>query len=140
MLNGLYLQAVEEFYRLKVKTTGDPSTLNNYLVPKISSGFSTSVSEVAIFDESSVVVITESDLVGYDVNSPDCRSVGNEILAELSLVYRVQFAGQAALARISCLRLSARQKALVENLSREKNSCSVGNDQLGGLGVDIHVY
>ncbi|KAI3905204.1 hypothetical protein MKX01_017450 [Papaver californicum] len=108
---------------------------------KASSEYPASAAEVAIFDDNSVVVVTESDLAGYDVNSSDCASVGNVIWAELSLVYRIQFAGQSALARLSCLRLScvAHQQELVESLSRE-NSCSVGTDQLGGLGVDIHVY
>ncbi|KAI3844057.1 hypothetical protein MKX03_007075 [Papaver bracteatum] len=134
-------QAVQEFYRLKVKRVSKPGNLDNQLVLKASSDYPASATEVAIFDDHSVVVVTESDLAGYDVNSSDCASVGNVIWAELSLVYRVQFAGQSALARLSCLRLScvARQEELVESLSRE-NSCSVGADQLGGLGVDIHVY
>ncbi|OVA04662.1 Dual specificity phosphatase [Macleaya cordata] len=136
-------KAVQEFYyRLKVNRTGSPNNSNNHLVPKTSGFPTTSIPEVAIFDDSSVVVVTESDLDGYDGNSLKCGSDRNEIWAEVSLVYRIQFASQAALARLSCLRLGclARQKALVEKLNRE-SSCSVGAaDQLGGLGVDIHVY
>ncbi|KAJ8624778.1 hypothetical protein MRB53_033308 [Persea americana] len=53
------------------------------------------------------------------------------------LVYRVQFAGKAALARLSCLwlRCHAGQKVAAEMLGRD--SCSVEADQLAGLGVDI---
>lgn len=88
------------------------------------------------FDDSSVVVVTESDLDGYD-GGHKSGIVGNDIWAELSLVYRVQFAGKAALARLSCLWLQchAGQKLAAEKLGRE--SCSVEADQLGSLGVDI---
>lgn len=89
---------------------------------------------LTVFDDCSVVVVTESDLDGYD-GSHKSSIVGNDIWAELSLVYRVQFAGKAALARLSCLWLSchAGQKVAPEKVGRE--SCSAEADQLGGLGV-----
>ncbi|GFS39315.1 hypothetical protein Acr_00g0062240 [Actinidia rufa] len=42
-----------------------------------------------------------TDLDGYD----DSSLVGNESLAELTLACKVQFASQAAITRLSCLRL-----------------------------------
>lgn len=93
------------------------------------------------FDDNSVVVVTEQDLEGYD---PSCESgaMASEIWADLSVVYRVRVAGQAALARISCLWLrygTTDQKISAENLSRESN-CSIRSNHLGGISVDIHVY
>lgn len=96
--------------------------------------------ELVTFDDSSVVVVTEQDLEGYN---PSCQSgtVPSEIWADLSVVYRVRFAGQAALARISCLwlRYGSNQKISAENLSGE-SSCSVRTNHLGAISVDIHVY
>lgn len=92
------------------------------------------------FDDGSVVVVTKSDLEGYEpiMESGD---EGSEIWADLSAVYRVRVAGQAALARISCLwlRCRAHQNYSGENLSRE-SSCSLRADHMGGISVDIHVY
>ncbi|KAF9603184.1 hypothetical protein IFM89_034517 [Coptis chinensis] len=106
-----------------------------------SSGFSTR-RDLAVFDDNSVVIITESDLDGYDDSSHNCGIVGNEICAaEVSIVYKFQFASQAALARISGLglRYIVPQKISGEKLG-SNSSCSVGADKLGGVGVDIHVY
>ncbi|XP_042487841.1 phosphatidylglycerophosphate phosphatase PTPMT2-like [Macadamia integrifolia] len=133
-------QAVQEFYRLRVeKTFGGPLTLFNPMIKALASPALTK--DLEAFDEGSVVVITEADLDGYD-ESRDSSIVGNEVWAELNLVYRVQFAGQAALARLSCLwlRCHARQKLAGEKLSRESSSCSMVADKLQGLGVDIRVY
>ncbi|KAF8380557.1 hypothetical protein HHK36_028045 [Tetracentron sinense] len=83
-----------------------------------------------------VVMVMESDLEGSERR--DSYVVGNEIWAELSLVYRVQFASQAALAKLSCLWLRCHER---QNLSKKKlgreNSCFGGADQLGDLGVDL---
>lgn len=84
-------------------------------------------------DDESIVVVTESDLDGYDP-SHESGAVGREIWADVSVVYRFRVAGQAALARISCLwlRYHANQKISEERLVRP--------DHLGGLTVDIQVY
>ncbi|PKA61139.1 Putative dual specificity protein phosphatase DSP8 [Apostasia shenzhenica] len=73
-------------------------------------------------DDSSFVIVSKSDLDGY-VGKSSC------LWAELSLVYRIQFASQATLARISCLWLSrhADKKRVVESYSLEA-------DQLGVMG------
>lgn len=79
--------------------------------------------ELVTFDDGSVVLVTESDLEGYD------PTLGREIWANVSLVYRVRVVGQAALARISCLWL------------RYGSHPEVSKDnRLGGISVDIHVY
>ena len=96
--------------------------------------------DLIAFDDGSVVVITKSDLDGYD-SSLESSNVGREIWADLSVVYRVRVAGQAALARISCLwlRCHAHQNISGEKLRRE-SSCSITADHLGGISVDIHIY
>jgi len=126
-------QAVEGYYHLITTEIGRFSCLGN-LVIKTASSLATQT--LTVFDDSSVVVVTESDLDGYD-GGHKSGIVGNDIWAELSLVYRVQFAGKAALARLSCLWLQchAGQKLAAEKLGRE--SCSAEADQLGSLGVDI---
>ncbi|OVA06123.1 hypothetical protein BVC80_1639g6 [Macleaya cordata] len=89
MFLGLELQAVQEFYRLKVARTGRRSNLNN-LFTKTASGFLTTT-DIVILKDSSVVVATKSDLHGYnDDNSRECGSVGNEKSAVMSLVYNAQ--------------------------------------------------
>ncbi len=87
------------------------------------------------FDEDSIVVVTESDLDGYDPRL-ESGSVGSELLADLSVVYRFRVAGQAALARISCLWLRYHAN---QNISREMLVVKQP-DRLGGLTVDIQVY
>lgn len=84
------------------------------------------------FDDGSIVIVTESDLVGYDATH-DSGHVGNDSLAELTLACRVQVASQAAITRISCLWLRCHhQKKLLGS--------SVGPDQVGCVTVDISVY
>lgn len=92
------------------------------------------------FDDGSAVVVTESDLVGYN----PCResdNVRSEIWADLRVVYRVRVAGQAALARISCLWLRYRehQKIHGEKVGADGN-CSISGSHVEGISVDIHVY
>ncbi|XP_043717247.1 phosphatidylglycerophosphate phosphatase PTPMT2-like [Telopea speciosissima] len=131
-------EAVQEYYRLRVKGACVSSFLHNPFVKALASPAATK--DFAAFDDGSVVVVTKADLDGYDA-SCDSSIVGNEVWAELSLVYRVQFAGQGVLARLSCLwlRCHTRQRISGEKLSRE-SSCSVEADKLRGVGVDIHVY
>ncbi|XVF10882.1 hypothetical protein REPUB_Repub07fG0221600 [Reevesia pubescens] len=125
-------QAVQEFYYLKVRKFGFNSHMADLILR--TSAFAPSRDLVA-FDEGSVVVVTEADLDGYD-RSLESGAMGSTIWADLSVVYRVRVAGQAALARISCLwlRCQAHQKISAQKLSKE-SSC------LGGtISVDIHVY
>ncbi|GMP42660.1 hypothetical protein CsSME_00012322 [Camellia sinensis var. sinensis] len=125
-------QAVQNYYFHRVKKLGNICT-------KISMGKTVGFpkkQDLAVFDDGSVVVVTESDLDGYD-GSYDSDLVGNsKSLAELSLACRVQFASQAAIGRLSCLWL----RCYDQKLLRKKFGCSVGTDQLRGIGVDIQVY
>ena len=125
-------QAVQEYYYLMVKKAFVYSCMPDLMVKPLRS---TSAHNLVAFDEGSVVVVTESDLEGYDANFQS-GSVGSEIWADLSVVYRVRVAGQAALARISCMWL--RQKISGENMGRD-SSCSMRTDRLGGISVDIQV-
>lgn len=131
-------QAVQEYYHLMVKNAIASSPLANLVmrarVPE-------TCQDLVAFDDGSVVVVTKSDLEGYDP-SFHTSAMGSEILADLRVVYRVRVAGQAALARISCLwlRCNSHQKISGENLSNRESSCSIGSDNLGGINVGIHVY
>ncbi|KAJ6804499.1 putative dual specificity protein phosphatase DSP8 [Iris pallida] len=119
-------QAVQEYYRIQVIKVGRSSCLN---YPIIRSPASIAIHNFVSFDESSFVLVTKSDLDGYH---PDCRA--SNIWAELSLVCRVQFAGQAALASLSCFWLRCHSPEGVAMLPENKlgrESCSMEADQLG---------
>ncbi|KAL6965087.1 Phosphoric monoester hydrolase [Sarracenia purpurea var. burkii] len=122
-------QAVQDYYFHKVKKIGSNVSTN------ISTGEIVVFEEkhdLGAFDDGSVVVITELDLDGYDGSSdsvrPDVKS-----LAELSLPCRVQFASQAAIARLSCKWLRSHG----QKTSRKKLGSSATSDQLESIGVDI---
>ncbi|RVW50573.1 putative dual specificity protein phosphatase DSP8 [Vitis vinifera] len=123
-------QAVQEYYYLNVKKTGVCGYMTNLVMkPPVLSA----AEDLVAFDDDTIVVVTESDLDGYDP-CLESGAVGSEIWADLSVVYRFRVAGQAALARISCLwlRYHANQRISGERLVRP--------DHLGGLTVDIQVY
>ncbi|EEF30917.1 phosphatidylglycerophosphate phosphatase PTPMT1 [Ricinus communis] len=136
LLASAQWQAVQEYYNLMVKSCARINRSDLVLrTPKIEPS-----SDIVAFDDGSVVVVTEADLHGYDT-SRGSDAVGREIWADLSVVYRVRVAGQAALARISCLwfRCQTNQKILGKQSSTE-DSYSIRANHLGGISVDIHVY
>lgn len=111
-----------------MKKTGRSSCLDN---PVVNSPALVTTQKLVALDDSSFVVVSESDLHGYDGDVAPSNA-GNSLWAELSLVYRVQLAGQAAFARFSCfwLRCRAHQETLLtDKIGRE--SCSLEADQLG---------
>ncbi|XP_073001366.1 phosphatidylglycerophosphate phosphatase PTPMT2 [Typha latifolia] len=119
-------KAVQEFYHLRVKKNWS-SGLDNQVMK---SPVLMTTQNLVAFDDGTYVVVSKSDLDGYD-GDVESSNVGNNIWAELSLVYRVQFAGQAAFARLSYfwLRCHASKATLLpENLGTE--SCSVEVEQL----------
>ncbi|KAL2511506.1 putative dual specificity protein phosphatase DSP8 [Abeliophyllum distichum] len=125
-------KAVQDYYRRLKKPRSDicmDSSLSRTL------GVAGKV-YLEAFDDNSVVLITESDLDGYE-ESDDSHVLSKNILADVNLACRVQFASQAAIARLSCLclRFHVSQKA-----SRENMESSTGNSLLGNTGVDIRVY
>ncbi|WRX19524.1 Dual specificity phosphatase [Theobroma cacao] len=120
-------QAVQEFYYLQVKKVG----LHSHVADLILRTSDTAPSrDLVAFDDGSVVVVTKADLDGYEQSLES-----GAVWADLSVVYRVRVAGQAALARISCLwlRCQAHQKISAQELGRESRC-------LRGISVDIHVY
>ncbi|XP_059633869.1 phosphatidylglycerophosphate phosphatase PTPMT2-like [Cornus florida] len=123
LLASAQWQAVQDYYFHRVKKTRSNICVVDNLVEK-TIGFP-ATHELAAFDDDSLVMVTESDLDGYD-ESHEYGVMGNVMLAELS------FASQAAIARLSCLWLRCHGEKL-------KNSMSVGTDQLGS-DVDIRVY
>ncbi|XP_031287682.1 putative dual specificity protein phosphatase DSP8 [Pistacia vera] len=124
-------QAVQDYYLYKVKKTGssDCKTAGKSLALPAEK-------ETTAFDDSSVVIVTELDLDGYDA-SKDSGVSRNEMFAEASLGCRVQFASQAAIARLSCRWLRCHTD---QETSKKKLANSVSTDQLGSLGFDIRVY
>lgn len=129
-------QAVKDYYNCKVKSC-DSSPSNSLIIR--SSGLE-SLGNLFEFDDCSVVVVTNSDLDGYDPSQPSVKD--SQILADLSVIYKARVAGQAALARLSCLwlRCHTQQKIAEEQLLRQ-GSCTIRADQISGsLTVDIHVY
>ncbi|XP_027334767.1 putative dual specificity protein phosphatase DSP8 [Abrus precatorius] len=133
-------QAVQEYYyHLMMRRVVGCAPTSGLLVR--TSKVASASRDLVTFDDSSVVIVTESDLEGYD-SSNQSGTMAGEMWTDLSVVYRVRVAGQAALARISCLWLrygTTNQKITTEKLSRE-SSCSISANHLGGISVDIHVY
>ncbi|KAB1211464.1 putative dual specificity protein phosphatase DSP8 [Morella rubra] len=130
-------QAVQEYYHVML----EKSVLYTHMTSLIMKApISAASRDLVAFDDGSVVIVTESDLEGYNSNL-DSAALGSEIWADLSVVYRVRVAGQAALARISCLwfRYRAHERISGEKLANE-SSCSLRAGQLRGISVDIHVY
>ncbi|WCJ25832.1 Phosphatidylglycerophosphate phosphatase PTPMT1 [Euphorbia peplus] len=138
LLASAQWQAVQEYYNLKVRGCPRMDTTVTDLITRTPRPVRTR--DFVAFDDGSVVVVSEADLDGYD---PDLGSsvASREIWADLSMVYRVREAGQAALERISCLwfRCQTHQKMLEEQLSTN-TSCAIEASRLGGINVDIHVY
>ena len=127
-------KAVLEYYHVKVlNTQSSLPDATSALIPRnvkqVCSG------NVVVFDDGSMVLVTHSDVEGYDDDDSQ-RSMnvaGNELwaaAADLSMVYRVKVVGQAALARISCLWLKM----------REDHKLSGKNLSMRGISVDISVY
>lgn len=117
-------QAVQEYY-VRVNNTysdvcGDDDSLKVLDFP--------AQKEVAAFDDGSVVLVSESDLDGYD-ESVESGLTHNQVLVDLNLACRgVQVASQAAISRLSFLWL------------RYHSTQKMSTKKLGGIGVDIHVY
>ncbi|KDP39912.1 hypothetical protein JCGZ_03443 [Jatropha curcas] len=136
LLASAQWQAVQEYYNLKVRSCASINRTDLVLrTPRPAHS-----QDAVAFDDGSVVLVTEEDLDGYDPNL-ESGAVRREIWADLSVVYRVRVAGEAALARISCMWLSCQphQKILGKQLST-KNSHSMSANHLGGISVEIHVY
>lgn len=92
--------------------------------------------DLEAFDDNSMVLITKSDLDGYE-ESDDSHVFRKYIMADVNLACRVQFASQAAISRLSCLWLRCH---VSQRASRENMESCMGNNQLGNTGVDIRVY
>ncbi|XP_062200797.1 phosphatidylglycerophosphate phosphatase PTPMT2-like isoform X1 [Phragmites australis] len=117
-------QAVQEFYQLRVKKTGGlncPASCpgNTLMKPQLF----LATRNLFTFDDNTFVVVSESDLEGYNADAL-AVTMGSG-LWEISLVYRVQFASKAALAGFSYLWFRCRahnKEVLPENVGGE--SCS----------------
>lgn len=99
--------------------------------------------DVFAFDDGSVVLVTNTDLDGYDPNkeSSDGDAQGND-WADSSLVYRVRVVGQTALGKLSCMWLPCNTDKMIssEKLCQESRCLIRGSNQVGDVTVNIHVY
>ncbi|KAF3789268.1 putative dual specificity protein phosphatase [Nymphaea thermarum] len=158
LLAACQWQAVQKYYRIKVmekrNAKDDKPTFASANLLQVAPKFP--ASRAIMVDDGSIVMITESDLDGYtDGSGSTAGIIGNDLLADASFVCKVQFAGQAALARLSCIWLrchaggdaksgASRKAGLTRaSIKSMEGSCSGGGaaaEQLGGIGVDIPVY
>lgn len=115
-------QAIQQYYHLAVVKNNNPNYLNNMISTSLS--IIAGAPNLSALNDSSYVIISKSDLEGYDGSS--------SLWVDLSLAYRMQFASQAALARLSCLWLRCH-----DNKKRGAESCSLEADQLGGV-MGVH--
>ncbi|XP_020592186.1 putative dual specificity protein phosphatase DSP8 [Phalaenopsis equestris] len=114
-------QAVQKYYHLAVEKNNNFQNFDNSLPPPLA--LTATTPHLSTFEDSSFVMVSKSDLDGYDGNS-------SNLWAELSLVYRMQFASQAAIARLSCLWLRCH-----DDKKRGVESCSLEADQMGMMGL-----
>lgn len=124
------MQAVQNYY-FRMKETENSIFTNYSLSMRI-----VSLPAPSVFDDGSVVLVTESDLDGYD-ESHESEAVGKNRLDESNLACRFQFASQAAIARLSFLWLRCQTSPKV---SRKKLKSSTTSSELESIGVDIRVY
>jgi atypical dual specificity phosphatase len=123
-------QAVKQYYLRKVMKGESTAISTDISLSKTVTLLSEFESEPFDYD-GSVVLITESDLDGYDSDV-----ISNEMFAEgLSVACRVQFVSQAAIARLSYLWVSCN---VGSKMLRKKSKNSA--DQIGSISVDIRVY
>jgi len=113
------------------RTVGCAPTTTNLLVKASEEAIGSR--DLVIFDDNSVVMVTGSDLEGYNPSNQS-RTVASEIWTDLSVVYHVRVAGQAALERISWLWLQ--YGTTNHNSFTQKPS----NRHSGEINVDIHMY
>ncbi|KAL6569306.1 hypothetical protein OROMI_013820 [Orobanche minor] len=118
-------QAVQDYYHGLRKNDTEIRVANP---PQKTLSFPLKVFDMEDLDDNSLVLITESDLDGYEENT-DSEIAGKNILDEVNLACKVQFASQAAISRLSCLWVRCQAG---EKVSRNKVPSS--------MGVDIHVY
>ena len=116
---------MQEFYQLRVKKTGKSTCLDN---PIIKPPLFLATRNLVAFDDSAFVMVSESDLEGYNADTL-ALNMGSG-LWEISLIYRVQFASKAAFAGFSYLWLRCRacKEAIPENVGRE--TCSLEAEQM----------
>ncbi|KAM7491184.1 hypothetical protein LguiA_034105 [Lonicera macranthoides] len=134
LLASAQWQAVQDYYYLvnaKKTCTSSYKTCNPSPMFKPLRFFT--AAELFAFDDGSVVLVTKSDLDGYESNR---ESGGVSPRYGEILVYRVRVAGKAAMARLSCMwvrRGAAHKQISGENVRRAA-------DHVGDVSVDIHVY
>ena len=112
-----------------MKKTGRPSCLDKPIIKPTSPVFLATRNLITL-DEKTFVMVSESDLEGYNADAL-AVNMGSG-LWEISLVYRVQFASQAAFAGFSYLWLQCRaqkdKEALAESMGNTE-SCSLEAEQ-----------
>ncbi|KAL3537061.1 hypothetical protein ACH5RR_000427 [Cinchona calisaya] len=127
-------QAVQNYYRQVKKTENDDIVMNDNSSTRIIG--LPAAHDASVFDDGSIVLVTESDLDGYDESQAPCVA-GRNVLAKTNLTCRFQFASQAAVTRLSSLWLRSQTRPKV---SWKKLRSSMTSSHLKSTGFDIHVY
>ncbi|KAH9607116.1 hypothetical protein KSS87_005045 [Heliosperma pusillum] len=126
-------QAVKDYYNLMVKNSGISPTHD---LTVTTSGLP-SVGNVFEFDDRSVVVVTTTDLDGYEPCDPNVEE--DQIFMDPSVVYKVRVAGQAALAKLSFLWLRCHtENKIVEEQLCSKDSCTLRALQITGNNIRVY--
>ncbi|KAK4476440.1 hypothetical protein RD792_015593 [Penstemon davidsonii] len=114
-------QAVQEYYYHKFKKPETVTNMNN--LPSTTLCVPLKVDDSEDLDDNSLVLITESDLEGYEEDQDE----GWDMLSDVNpATCRTQFKGQAAIAKLPCL---------WQKVSNKKLGSSIRNSRLG-----IHAY
>ncbi|KAL9252729.1 Phosphatidylglycerophosphate phosphatase PTPMT1-like protein [Drosera capensis] len=129
-------QAVQNYYTVKVKNPVSSSCMMAPRSPSEILSLPSTKVDVTLFDDGSMVIITESDLAGYS-GSEDLCFAGNKSLPESGMSCKVQFSRKSAISRLS--------KLWLRNLpghkgSKKELSRSMGAEQIGSISIDIQVY
>lgn len=121
------MQAVQDYYHCRKK--------NNFC-PRFSSDTSLVLpanQKPELFDDGSVVLVTKSDLDGYDESLDS--GVARNVLDELSVACRLQLTSHATIDRLSCIWL----RCYAHKLSGNKFGSCDDSDKLGRRSVDMQV-
>ncbi|KAL9268721.1 Phosphatidylglycerophosphate phosphatase PTPMT1-like protein [Drosera capensis] len=116
-------QAVVNYYHLKVKS----SELGPGKFLTVTSWSSPAVENILAFDDRSSVVVTSSDLQGYDP-SHDTITVEARIWSDLGVIYKVRLVGKVALRKLSWLLPRC-------HVQHRKHECIVMADQITAVAV-----
>ncbi|XP_047319825.1 phosphatidylglycerophosphate phosphatase PTPMT2-like [Impatiens glandulifera] len=134
LLASAQWQAIQEFYHMH----------NIHHFATISRMILLSSLDMVAFDDGSVVIVSETDLSGYESSRELLNGWERKSWTDIRLVYEIQLAGKAALERLSCMWFfQGGGSNLFKCLSGEARmgkKIDEKADEMGILSVDIRVF